>query len=113
MDPKIKKLKAARDAELLAPVFETYPDVKNVTWTQYTPSFNDGDPCTFRSGHTYPGLNTDEDGEEGDAPDGAYGAVKKALSVFDDDDMYAFFGNGTRVTVTRKGVKVEDYDCGY
>jgi hypothetical protein len=28
-------------------IFETYPEVKNVSWTQYTPYFNDGEECTF------------------------------------------------------------------
>ena len=28
-------------------LFENYPDVEAVRWTQYTPYFNDGDTCTF------------------------------------------------------------------
>lgn len=28
-------------------VFEMYPEVKTVSWTQYTPYFNDGEECTF------------------------------------------------------------------
>jgi hypothetical protein len=28
--------------------FEKYPKIKIVKWNQYTPYFNDGDPCTFR-----------------------------------------------------------------
>lgn len=28
-------------------IFEEYPEVKDFGWTQYTPYFNDGDPCTF------------------------------------------------------------------
>lgn len=27
--------------------FSSHPDVKAIEWTQYTPGFNDGDPCQF------------------------------------------------------------------
>lgn len=33
-------------------VFQKFPDVESVGWTQYTPYFNDGEPCHF-------GINTD------------------------------------------------------
>lgn len=32
---------------------ETYPQVKTITWAQYTPYFNDGDECTFTIGEVY------------------------------------------------------------
>ncbi len=28
-------------------LFNVYPEVRAVRWTQYTPYFNDGDPCVF------------------------------------------------------------------
>jgi hypothetical protein len=28
-------------------IFEKFPEVKAITWTQYAPYFNDGDPCYF------------------------------------------------------------------
>lgn len=31
---------------IVRPLFD-YPGVENIYWTQYTPYFNDGDPCTF------------------------------------------------------------------
>jgi len=30
--------------------FETNPKIAAITWVQYTPYFNDGDPCEFRVG---------------------------------------------------------------
>ena len=30
-------------------VFERHPNVRSLTWTQYTPYFNDGDPCRQES----------------------------------------------------------------
>lgn len=42
-----------------------HPDFAAVRWTQYTPYFNDGDPCTFSA--CKPGflLNSDEEGTDG------------------------------------------------
>ncbi len=34
--------------ELFEDFFKKYPNVKIVTWGQYTPGFNDGDVCVFR-----------------------------------------------------------------
>lgn len=33
-------------------LFKNNPSLKSFSWTQYTPHFNDGDPCTF-SVHAY------------------------------------------------------------
>lgn len=44
-------LKNVTASELLAAFAEQFkanPSVKCMVWTQYTPYFNDGDPCTFR-----------------------------------------------------------------
>lgn len=30
--------------------FEAFPEISMIAWTQYTPYFNDGDPCVFRVG---------------------------------------------------------------
>ena len=60
---KIKSLKAKYDElerdlknstaeDLLAAfaeVFDENPSVVAVTWTQYTPHYNDGEPCTFQT----------------------------------------------------------------
>lgn len=37
--------KAVKDT--LKEFFAMYPEVKKIRWTQYTPFFNDGDPCVF------------------------------------------------------------------
>lgn len=33
--------------EVAAPFFAEFPEITAVIWTQYTPYFNDGDPCEF------------------------------------------------------------------
>lgn len=49
--------------EQFAAFFE-YPIVNTVEWTQYTPFFNDGDPCEFTV-HNYLSFNGPEDDEAG------------------------------------------------
>ena len=57
----------------------TKTPVKSMRWEQYTPYFNDGDPCTFRVGEIRLSLNAssanesdedDEDEDDGDYEDG-------------------------------------------
>ena len=73
LDEQIKALQAQRQAlakdqgiplvrEVFAPLFE-YPIVQTIEWTQYTPFFNDGDPCEFRV-NAYLSFNGDADRDE-------------------------------------------------
>jgi hypothetical protein len=53
MEEKQKELqKRAREVfhEEIQGLFATYPELQSVSWTQYTPYFNDGDECIFRCG---------------------------------------------------------------
>ena len=43
----------------LQEVFDEFPDIEFISWTQYTPYFNDGDECTFRVGEAY--INGEDD----------------------------------------------------
>lgn len=100
--------------------FDEFPDLKAVSWTQYTPHFNDGEPCTFGSQHEWPDFAfgaLPEDLDDADAWEESEGknpaAEKKLLEflkAFEDDDMLQMFGDHARVIVTRRGVKVREYD---
>lgn len=47
LERKIKSFGKEAFTESLAPFFAANPEVIGVTWTQYTPYFNDGDVCEF------------------------------------------------------------------
>lgn len=67
---KVGKKAGKELAKLLGPLI---PPGFVLEWTQYTPSFNDGDPCTFRVG--YPMLkrqDAEEVEEDDDLEDGEY-----------------------------------------
>ena len=103
--------------DLLAPLFEKFPEVAAVSWTQYTPYFNDGDPCTFRSNHDEPAVldkedaeNEEWDAESFDWESEEFKMARELLGALSEDDMEDLFGDGYRIIVTRDGVDVEEYD---
>lgn len=98
--------------EAVAPLFEKHPEVKSVQWRQYTPYFNDGDACTFSVSRYWAYNAEDEDPPfPYDSPirRAADKTMDKLMASFDDDDLEAMFGDHTRVIVTPKTVKVEEY----
>lgn len=113
-------------------VFETYPEITVIKWTQYTPYFNDGDECVFGVNDftvsNAPDPNeVDAYGEyEGDeegiwAIDTGWGEGKKKYPVINALNDFAqtkigeevfrgTFGDHSIVTVTRDGIDVEEYE---
>lgn len=62
-EPREKRQKTAEEFKAALDVLFAVDGVKAVVWTQYTPYFNDGDPCTF--GINFTGVVVDP------APSGA------------------------------------------
>lgn len=113
------------------------PEVAGVRWRQYTPYFNDGEPCQFGVGDIYVRIGTDEDCEDGDYDDGfvsswdmradksdwrsdkikpelleARSAMKTLEQSMDHfrDFLEDTFGDHAVVTATKNGFNVEFYD---
>jgi hypothetical protein len=125
-----KKMKAAlaeanaivKDAflEVAAGVFSRYPALESFSWTQYTPYFNDGDECVFRTNTEYPELSfvdgasidLNYGGNEADEAARAkeIAAVQTLLAQFDEDDYKRVFGDHVKVTVSRTGIDTDAYD---
>jgi hypothetical protein len=90
-----------------------------VQWTQYTPYFNDGEPCEFNANGRYAEVAfsaadsdvmiwtrwSSKDPEEQEAIKAFQGALQ-----IDDSVMLAAFGDHVEVTVDRKGVEVLQYE---
>jgi hypothetical protein len=113
-------------------IFEMYPEVKSVSWRQYTPYFNDGEECTFSANVDYFDVNGfgdySDEGEEGtinvldyDYTNGGrqykypkgkeiYQAIKGFLNQLDDDDYKTMFGDHALVVVRKDEVTIEEYD---
>ena len=118
--------------------FENNPAVTAVKWTQYTPFYNDGDPCKFRVNDPI-FTNASEDDMDNVSVWGEYEGenesvwvayfyeIKKlnvdGLNVADaelliemmcstkmEDIVENLFGDHVQVTATREGFDVHDYD---
>lgn len=97
--------------------------VEAVRWTQYTPYFNDGDPCVFGT-HGVEVKKTGDD-EGGDAEDGFLDSwslekddpVKAALEEFEnviESDHHDVllgqkFGDHAQVTATKEKFVIDEY----
>lgn len=160
------EFKAKQEAEMLeaakglfTAVFESFDFLEAIVWTQYTPGFSDGDPCTFSVHDFYAmsaGYLEDEDMEGQyleeveyvipiERPNYSYGEIAKGRSdeyILEEvanwervveaygeenlkalasvlsslasipDKFYESFGEGL-VVVSRDGIEVQEYDCGY
>jgi len=112
-------------------IFEMYPEVKSVSWTQYTPYFNDGEPCEFWCNSGDFDVNGyseyDDEGEEGTIDVLNYNwedgrkytyhkgeEIKNAIGGFlgqlDDDDYKTMFGDHARVIVRQDEIVIEEYE---
>lgn len=45
----------------LSLIFKTHDSLESFAWKQYTPSWNDGDPCTFSASTDYVFINNEEE----------------------------------------------------
>lgn len=88
----IKKAGNRGFAELVQPIFAEFPGLRWFSWTQYTPYFNDGDPCVFGANTTYinagyvePGAGTA--GSDGTASSIAGDATEEDGDDTDDEDL--------------------------
>lgn len=128
-----------KDLESKLAAFLNDNDIDGVVWVQYTPGFNDGDPCEFGiCGPTFciKSPNTLDDEDE-DSTYGSEGFIHNDIAyislpwadprskikmptdlsdAFDLEEVFeAAFGNGAKCYITKDEGKLhfEDYDCGY
>jgi len=127
MEELRKEAAEAMKPMLIAFMKET-PQVKAVKWTQYTPYFNDGDPCTFSVNDPefyFEGDDQDDEGKSlwsldrsdyGPKPGQCSPETAKACAAFVqalggmDDALETLFGDHCKVIVTADGVEVDEYD---
>lgn len=115
-----KEIKAHLDG-----LFKANPTVKGIRWKQYTPYFNDGDPCEFRVHEVYTSFGEETGGDYDDGYLSTYSfrdkpelkALHDSIREFEktiqsqgmSDIMETVFGDHVQVTVTPDDVVVEEY----
>lgn len=97
-------------------IFEENPDLNSVSWTQYTPFWQDGDPCEFSSNYRYCSINNDgDDGDDDKNLSSARnkeirGVIRDFVGSFGHEALLLMFGDHAKVIVSREGLSVEEYD---
>ena len=105
-------------------LFEKHPEMESFGWKQYTPYFNDGDECRFSAHTDEPDINGIRGYEIHEArtySTGSYPAkheelvkakdiVTEFLGNFYDSDLKDMFGDHVKITVSKDGIEVDDYD---
>src|SRR4051812_33293152 len=86
-------------------LFEENPKLESFGWTQYTPFFNDGEPCVFSVHNDEPDVNGIDGWDSMYSDENKHlkplqKKVTKLLQAFSDDDMEAMFGDHVKVVVT-------------
>jgi hypothetical protein len=120
----------------IAVLFKNIPDLQTIKWNQYTPYFNDGDPCVFSvHGAVFSNAPSELVSSWGDLDSeddshwcfpGDYNSISKeskdmmktisraVCSSEMEDVMLAMFGDHVKVTITRDNdgisIETEDYD---
>jgi hypothetical protein len=123
---KVKEAGAAAVGALFKQFFAEYPSVTAIGWTQYTPHFNDGEPCEFsvhdfyattKEGVDFEAVSSlyDDEDEHGFADSysikdkGIKAAVARLERSKDDDLFESAFGDHAMVIATPRGFHVSEY----
>jgi hypothetical protein len=89
-------------------LFEKYPKLETISWSQYTPYFNDGEECIFRSNHKYADIEgTELSDKEHDVIEEE---IKQFMNQLDNELLKNLFGDHVQLVVSKEGISVEDYD---
>lgn len=111
-------------------LFNENPIIQEIRWDQYTPSFNDGDPCEFTIGDVgfllhnkqtigYYDFDEDDEFEGTKVEQHIEDHLKNIVNEFTnkiqalDTVMESLFGNNVTIIINRDGVQIKEYDCGY
>lgn len=107
-----KAIKAA-----LKEMFAEHSTLGAIRWQQYTPYFNDGDPCEFSVNEAeYLLVGEDLDSEDWHDLWSKADPIAKSVKEFSkaiealDDSMEMMFGDHVQVTCTREKISVDSYD---
>ena len=96
--------------------FEKRPDVYGVKWMQYTPHFNDGEPCVFRLNSVYAFAtkeafeNTEDSPYDTEGAEECYKEEPQTSLEQIEDSLKVIFGDHAIVAVTRTTIEAEEYE---
>ncbi len=100
---------------MLKPLFDKYPDVEDISWTQYTPYFNDGDECVFGVRNDDISINGEDEWDMDETDREKFKDAKKEfedlLTSIPDDFFKDLFGDHMEVKILKDcTVETEGYE---
>lgn len=134
VEAKAKLLAESKNVfvEAVKHLFETYPILEIFSWNQYTPYFNDGEPCFF-SVNTYSleinkkdyvcewelkkalddrlhGIISNDKYIELETQKAITDDIIELLKTIGEDNLQLMFGDHAKVIVTKDSIVAEEYD---
>jgi len=107
-------------------VFEEFPELQNFSWRQYTPGFNDGDPCYFTVDNGPESITINDNAHDNEAwveqaGERVNGILDPLIDGWQERDkgtnidlLKQAFGDNVTVTINRDGTSgTQYYECGY
>jgi len=132
---EVKAISATVINDMGRSLLEKYPHINTIFWTQFTPGFNDGDPCEFNIHGPYftttywedvdSGYEDSEDvydndelliklnGNGNEELSADIKAFSEAFGMIEDHLKSTFGSYGAFIRIHVGGIEKEDYDCGY
>lgn len=110
---QIEVMRTNMHKDLFVPIFEKFPNVGYFSWSQFTPSFNDGDACYFgvyNDEHTIVDIKGEDIEEYSDEWETINNYIHEVVKPFDEEMMEKLFGEG-KIIVTPTDITIDDdYD---
>lgn len=96
--------------KILTPYFEESDNIQSISWTQYTPYFNDGDSCEFGRNEDLK-VNGGYDYELSEKDSKLIYEMENIFNSIPEEFYLDLFGDHVRVTCHSDGrIEVEDYE---
>lgn len=111
LDAKIKAEGMIAAKAFFKEYFDKNPGIYGIMWAQYTPYFNDGDPCVFSIGSIATFSSKEEFEDDPDIYEHECYGKEPATSLNQIEDILkVIFGDHAQVKVTRENIEVEEYN---
>lgn len=107
---KLQKVGEEFITQRLKEMFAKYPKLEKISWSQYTPYFNDGETCEFSSNHDYAEIEGEGYSYQSEEHNEIEEEFSKFMSQFDDELLKNLFGDHVRIVVDREGITIEEHD---
>jgi hypothetical protein len=99
--------------KVLLDIIKACPELTNVSWVGYVPSFNDGDPCEFGFNSSPYRINDEYEDSPEPKLKPTVDKLINIISQIPESVLRDCYGDNFELTLTQNKLSHEYYDCGY